>query len=79
MGYSINSQYENVSTIYQLLKFMGLYGLVNLPLHVIDLVITYCIPPAAAIWFLGPLSGPRTEAVFVSVAYVIRSTVEFGG
>ena len=76
MGYSINSQYENVSTIYQLLKFMGLYGLVNLPLHVIDLVITYCIPPAAARILLLILSEPRTLAVTVSVAYVIRSILE---
>ena len=55
---------------------MGLYGLVNLPLHVIDLVITYCIPPAAAIQSpelrLPLLSDPRVEAVAVSVALVIR-------
>ena len=38
--------------------------------------IYYCIPPAAANPYLAALSGPRTLAVAVSVAYVIRSTVE---
>ena len=38
--------------------------------------IYYCIPPAAAKYRLAKLSGPRTLAVAVSVAYVIRSTVD---
>jgi hypothetical protein len=33
--------------------------------------------PAAAKYLLAELSGPRTLAVAVSVAYVIRSTIEF--
>ena len=36
----------------------------------------YSIPPAAAKEYLAPLSGPRTLAVAVSVANVIRSTVD---